>query len=690
MWKRLCVNTAGAVLLACSMMASQAVADDNDDDRNGGDENMVELQPILVTATRSERDLREVPMSVGLVGQEEIRRNPALNVSDMLSNIPGAFASGGNQAGNRKISLRGMGTEHTLILIDGVRQHGFMDTYGASITIDPANIERIEVIKGPASVLYGSDAIGGVVNIITKKGLDSNASLRFSTRLIIDSSTESFEPQASISGLVNGFDYRVSGSGINADSRKTPRGTLPYSDYSHRDYAAELGYSWEGGRLAFSYEDFRREAALTPLDWSRDNAPFMDTSDITTYSLTPRDDRKTFRGGLTLDDLTDNLNRLSLTAYSQKADLVTTPMDNLAGTRTGRNSSHYDSFGGSLQTEWEFGETHQLTLGFDYDKIDFEDRRANYTLALPGLNYRATGHQETSALFLQDEWKLTEDFTAIFGLRQNWSENKLTKQTSFPDRVRTVKESKLVGSVGATYSGFDNFAFRAQFSQGFKTPTPLQLLTGSGYLQPNPDLKPEESNNYEIGLRYMGEHLNVDVSLYYNDLKDGITYVSIPGGTQYQNFDTKDVYGLELSADYHIPETGFTPYAALNAMRVITERDGFKTMHNDRPSLTGKLGLKWESPINDNQLFFIDANSIMASRSFQETRNSATGLVSKSAIRPAWQTANLTLGLEGEAESFKYNATLSLKNICDQDYIPVNAFIPDPGFHIIAAFGVEF
>jgi hemoglobin/transferrin/lactoferrin receptor protein len=307
------------------------------------------------------------------------------------------------------------------------------------------------------------------------------------------------------------------------------------------------------------------------------------------------------------------------------------------------------------------------------------------------LNCRAVGQQNSMAIFAQDEWRISRDLAATFGLRQNWIENKPTSQSAFPEREGITRESKMVGSVSLTYSGLKNIALRVIFFQGFKTPTPMQLLTGSGGLQPNLDLVPETSDNYELGLRYNGPNLDLDFSLYFNDLKEAILYVYNPAlpGNQYQNIDEKKIVGAELAVNYRITDTGLAPYGSLNAMRVFSEREGFKTRYNDRPELTGKLGLKWEGEILSQEAF-VDANAIMSSRSCLEEYNAASmGKTLRARRDDAWQTAKLSFCLEGKRDTFKYTASLSLNNFFNQDYVPVNSFLPDPGFHVVAMLGLE-
>ncbi|MDR1546532.1 MAG: TonB-dependent receptor plug domain-containing protein, partial [Deltaproteobacteria bacterium] len=183
-----------------------------------------QLEAITVTSTRVNRDLSEIPLSISVVGQREIAENPKPDVSDHVKELPGVQLTT-NTYGQHLFSLRGQSSDRTLILIDGVRQRiasSLLAEEAGGIYVDPSEIERIEVLKGPASSLYGSDAIGGVINVVTKKGGDKP--LGFSVGLVYDGSTEGVAPKASVYGTRGGFYWRLSGAGFRGADLRMPDG----------------------------------------------------------------------------------------------------------------------------------------------------------------------------------------------------------------------------------------------------------------------------------------------------------------------------------------------------------------------------------------------------------------------------------------------------------------------------------
>lgn len=155
------------------------------------------LEAVVTTATGSERLQKDAPASVTTITQKDIESKPHKDLAEVLAGIPGVdIGQGMGRSGNQEISIRGMPSEYTLILIDGKRQSvsGAVNTFNNGYSqldnnfIPPLNaIESIEVIRGPLSTLYGSDAMGGVINIITKKCID-----KYSTSLNIETTQNEY------------------------------------------------------------------------------------------------------------------------------------------------------------------------------------------------------------------------------------------------------------------------------------------------------------------------------------------------------------------------------------------------------------------------------------------------------------------------------------------------------------------
>ncbi|MDR2350119.1 MAG: TonB-dependent receptor plug domain-containing protein, partial [Deltaproteobacteria bacterium] len=228
------------------------------------DDDTIRVRSIMVTVNRVLQELMDVASTVNVITAEDIENMPYTNIADVLATQPGIVIDTASvpRFGTPRIGIRGGSNQHTLFMIDGVK--AIDKENGDSVPfIDLGQVERIEIIKGPASVLYGSEAIGGVINIITKKG--GNKPIGFSQKVVYDGSTTSVDIQSAIFGRYNGVNYRVSGSGVNAHYRKVPKegdpeGELDKSDYRNRNYSAQLGYDWGNNSFTIQADRFQNKS----------------------------------------------------------------------------------------------------------------------------------------------------------------------------------------------------------------------------------------------------------------------------------------------------------------------------------------------------------------------------------------------------------------------------------------------
>ena len=622
-----------------------------------------ETAAVVVTATRSERDLNDVPMTVNVITEEDIKLNPAASVAELLTNIPGITLEENGVAGAQKIRIRGESSGRTLILIDGVRLVEHMPVAGAGIVmVSPGDIERIEVIKGPASVLYGSDAIGGVVNIITKKG--SQKPFNVDQRLVYDGASNRFDNFWSVYGSYEGFFYRGSANFVDSNDRETPAGKIADSDYERNTYTGTVGYKWDHGSVSLGYSKFDSEmnfqmggAGGTPqyFDW----------------------DREVYTGDIVLNNLTDYLIRIQLSGSYQ--DVKRHTITKATGAATERDVQGYDI---TLQTEWLLG-NHYITVGGEYNPEEVTQISNNGT--------RVTEADVMNAsVFLQDEWSFYDDFILTLGLRQTWYETKLTKNTSpFVRDAGAMDDSKFLGSVGLVYTGIKGFSFRGQFSQGYKIPPLYYSNIGHTMLgRPNPDLKPEESNNFEVGVRMQKWGFDLDWAIFYSQAKNYISMVGTMGNYSYENLDKTETFGSELGISYNFEQ--FTPYFSVTYLHRTTKFDSpsatiSKTNNSRTPRWSGAFGLKWESDFLGPRLF-ADLNCRWDAST---TSESETGVKTK---YDSWATANFKAGLQGKVEDIgiNYYVVVDFNNIFDKEYTPSHEALMMPGRHVAVTGGFTF
>ena len=654
------------------------------------------METVVVTATRVETDLLSIPVSVSVVGKERIEDHPSPVVAEQFARTPGvSFSAGKTGAGNNSmISIRGLEAGRVLYLIDGVRQNSIFkeDMNKGLMNVDPDDIERIEVIKGPASALYGSDALGGVVNIITKRG-GKGKPIGAKVSTMFDSSVSGLEPRLAVYGDYEGFSYRLSGSYMNANDRElADGGTADHSAYTTQSLFAQFGYSWDKGSLNFTAQHYDSdvEEMSAIYSWDDKRMVLYGKDDPAVYYLSdfPRNRRDMYTGELVLDDLGENLVRLRVNSFYQFRDTIQRAKDaNGATWASSRLQDISHSYGGTMQTDWRFFDSHNLTLGGEFIYDALKNHSITATDA-PEYSFDAT--QRTIALFAQDSWEFMDKWTLTAGLRQSWIETSLDRFEADPDRETSSRESSLVANLGLVFAPTDTLAFRAQYSQGFRTPDLASQFTGTGlYLVPNTGLKPEKSQNYELGVRFDNGSIFVDSSVFYNKIDDFMTtrvIGYIPNTTwsvnETVNAATYTSYGWELDASWRIADTGFTPYGNLTLMKTELEHEDYTTRHNRTPEAWGTLGLKWERQMDEQSRLFADLSCRMSSPYKYDGGDNQIWYEHKGG-----ETVDFTLGLEIGDEN-KFRGTLSVKNIFDQEYEP--AYYYYSGMHAVLNLSYEF
>jgi hemoglobin/transferrin/lactoferrin receptor protein len=654
-------------------------------------EDTIRVTSIMVTVNRILQDLMDVPETVNVITSEDIEREPYTSITEMLQQVPGVSADNTTGiAGAERISIRGESSGRTLIMINGVKAVD-KDYDDNSVLIDLSQIERIEITKGPSSVLYGSAGIGGVINIITKKGGDKP--IGFSQKLVWDSSTESLNIQSAIFGRYKGVNYRVSGSGVNAKDRRIPDSSrdgdeAAESHYRNRYYSAELGYDWNDNSISVRADKYTNIAHY---------ALGKATSNSTRMYLNPND-RDTFQSTLVLSNLTEYLSKLTLVGSYQRflRDVVTETVS------TG-NKTHVDSiqkqYAFSAQSEWSL-RAHKLTAGMEYE--------ADNVWVTNHPDY-ARVKQDTIGLFAQDEWAITEDFKATLGVRFSYIDGRYVDKQgpAYAPPSKDLSDTNVVGSVGLVYRGFENWALRTQWSQGYRYPSIRQLYTGStahGFstpqIWPNPDLLPETSNNYEIGARYQSNDWDLDFSLFLTLAENYHQYITINGRMTYVNGNESRTSGAEASIRriFNFGKYELSPYASgtwIKRKVTFTKGNsaGQSTSMITVPPLEGRVGLKFNANVSPRFNFYSDLYVYMASRvKGRLNEGRSVGTIGTAVTEyPAWQNVSLNLGITG-GESLKYTVTLGLRNIFDQQYSysRASASLPEAGRHMVLSVGVQY
>ncbi|MCH5020739.1 TonB-dependent receptor [Pectobacterium atrosepticum] len=484
-------------------------------------------EKIVVTATQTKHTTLSAPASVSVITHAELEKMSVNNVSDAVKKLPGININPSTSYGRNEIKIRGMKADYTLLLINGRRVNsrdalaGNMGNDFDLSAIPISAIERVEVIRGPMSSLYGADALGGVINVILNQ--PSNE-LKGEIGYNFEAPTEgSGGDHNRLNGYISGplIENTLLGSlladGGKRDAWKTEQSVNQNTDaLEKRDNYSVMGnLTW----LIDAQQSLDFDATYT-----------KDDRDVrwNNYGTAVRNIQKMERLGLGLthNGSWDNVDT-RLRYFYENVEL----MDN-SQLNNGKADITQDNHTVDGQASGYLGD-HLLTGGGEYRLTSLK-----HSMNLPN----STIDVSQGALFLQDEFKLS-DLALTFGGRVDKHE---TYGTEFSPRAY------------ATYSLTDNWVVKGGVSKAFKAPSIAQssesyaIAACRGRCQTvgNPDLKPETSISYEIGTAYEAERFGAGVTLFNNDIKDMIqvqTWDRVATRLTYENVNKARIQGIETS-----------------------------------------------------------------------------------------------------------------------------------------------
>ncbi|MBW2631078.1 MAG: TonB-dependent receptor [Deltaproteobacteria bacterium] len=443
----------------------------------------ITMEETVVTASRLEEPLKYSPDSVTIVTEKEIREKGTQTVIDVLRDVPGvSIAQNGSFGASASIYLRGTPNAHTLIMIDGVRVGDSMAIDGTmSITdISTDNIERIEIVRGAQSVLYGSDAIGGVINIITKKG-KGNPEFYLSVE---GGSFETFREKIGVSGSSDKISYAASVSRL--DTR---------------------GVSKADEDLGNNEEDYYHNTNIS----ARVDGRLSETVGIG-FSVRHSESTMDMDGGWPLadDNEVQDMNiTTALANFDQDIFDWWQHIVKLGITKTKREYTNDDAFNGAYKgtiklASWQhnffIGEIDTITAGFDYQKEsgDIQNPWGN-------ISEKTV---DTKSFFIQNKLTPSKGLSFTLGARHD-------------DHETFGSENTYKGALAYFYEKTGT-KVRASYGTGFNAPSLYQLYSSSG----NTSLKPEESKGYDVGIdqELFGGKVLLSVTWFHNDIDNMIDW----------------------------------------------------------------------------------------------------------------------------------------------------------------------
>lgn len=533
------------------------------------EENLQEfsLDTMVVTATRTAMTVKETPSSVEIVDSKKLEQTQAKTLHDALKGALGVNVFNDFQ-GRSNVSIRGSESRHVLIMVDGKRLGGEAAYNSANAwdvdRIRMEDVERVEIIRGPAGALYGSDAMGGVINVITKTPDKTTADVNYEYGWYEDGKGAGYKGNLYLQGAEGNYSYKIN-AGLNKNRPYLdPKGSGDSMNFygKQQPLSLNVGYKFDNGNeLSVDFSKIKEENQKSTTSttvmvpgkvWQDKVQTIYNDNKRTDYAITYKgsDDKQDwmFRAYKSVFDKTyknQNNTRMTMMGRPGKWTLQAPKVDTVK--RTLSVIEGKDTF--------NLSDKNKLTAGFEYRKDESEGTRlkkpntslggasAHDAFDKAAINYMAA--------YVQDEFRPNDKWLIIPSVRFDHSDQ---------------FSNKLTSNLAATYNAADDVRIKAVVGQGYKTPTVNDLYIfwemyasnpgGPGqFYVGNPDLKPEKSLSYELSVeKDWGDRSTVHFGLFRNEVKDLIgTY-----WTGKMTEDYPDIYpgitGDRIMAYENIPE----------------------------------------------------------------------------------------------------------------------------------------
>lgn len=475
------------------------------------------MDTVVVTASRTQELKRELSSNVTIIDEAEIRASTASTVADLAQQQGLLIVTTGDTS---NVQIRGYGNlsmsnepENTVLTLVNGRRVG-----SANLGImGLANVERVEIIRGPSAVQYGSSALGGVINIITKRGTKDKPYFSLEAG---GGSDGLVREKLALGGALGGFDLSLGLANFSRNDVTTAEGGRWYHTDVDRNMTAhvDLGYTFaENHRIGLSYHLGDTISSLPTNNGGI--RPFSQNTPSAFYN----NYHKKF----------DN------TAISYTGKTKDKMFDWSASYTTGREDNEYKTYGYT-----NFIESRMLNAQGNYN-----GQMVSLSVGADALEYR---HYESRApkkpkmadngVYFSGKLRLLDE-RLIFSLGGRYDKYKNTAIDG-----SSYTDNRFGGAYGVAWLPTEGLKLRANYAEGFKMPSPRQVGGSAPWYNPNPNLKPEESDTWEIGADLEWRTLTASLTYFHSDYKNkiiGLAVTGMPRGYQFQNIKTATLAGVE-------------------------------------------------------------------------------------------------------------------------------------------------
>ena len=622
----------------------------------------IDADEVVVSATRSNTLLDRVPLNIEVVNQRQIEENQPTSPTEALQYIPGVTRQSDGGLATTPI-IRGLSRERAPLLIDGNPfVGGRIRSYSL---IDPFQIEQIEVIKGPASAFWGSDAVSGLVNIVTRKAENGygkefkvGASLYGGFRSVSDF----FRGRVEVEGRGNGFDFLIGGGIRNANNTATPEGDIENSQFNSNNIDFNIGYSISANRrIELSGKYFKNEDVGFPGGLGAPGPPRVNR----------RFDPDIQRGlNLSYDakDVSDKIEAIGARVFIKKQELHIDQVTNIFFPMTKNTNREIHAMldvdvpfaGGKFFATLRQRNKAKLTVGVDYLSEHRIGTHRDLNIQIfnpmgvmvneinrPFTQIQPDSYSKSFGIFAIEEMHFGDHLDLLLAARLD---NVSTRIEDGPFDIAAIEsiynadntsdsDLAISGNIGLKYRPSDAFSISANLANSFRGTDLFSkyhfTAVGQGFLVPNPDLDPERGVFYELGAQYKGDGFTLEAAFFQNFLsnlfvRQDLIFADAPS-VQFQNIGEATITGLEWNAKANIGTLSyvFLSGALINGNNKITDNP-----LPEIPALQSWLGIHYR---DRNNKFYVQPEVLFASEQDKIAPNEVS--------TPGYAVLNLKAGL---------------------------------------------
>jgi hemoglobin/transferrin/lactoferrin receptor protein len=703
------------------------------------------LKETVITGARYPRAYYESPQALSFVSRAQLRDQGIATIGDVFATMPGMDNSKDSPWEQRPV-LRGLGGQRVLVLVDGMPMNSARGNGPHPSLVDPAQVERIEVVRGPSSVAYGSDALGGVINIITREAIDTGRPLAGSTTVGASSADGQGTGYLELMPRVGKLSAFLSSGGRNASNFHAPHQEIQNSDFNDYNALANLRYDftektwlklgWQlyrGGDIGipglsvyqpdaiqeFDFAFYNRDYAHLTLDhgyrsswlagtqlkvfWQQEHRDFFSNQDVLQSAFTDP------QFGLPPQGVPGGIPpsaKRAITTQDRYLDLST---------------RGFQAQLTSVKTRWI-----RFTAGLDAardhtngDNVRFRTYYDSTGAAVAPTSQRVTasvpdGNFDNYGGYLQSEWFLHPRWTLSAGgrytryrYRTDYGLNAPASGPGPPSYFQpySLDDDAVSGSGGIVYSPVGDLHLSFNVANGYREPNAQDLYFSGpasvGTVLGNQSLKPEKSVSYDMGLRWGPGTLGLSGNLFYstyNDLIDAVLVPPPPGPPtgpptyQYVNITEARIWGYEGEVEWRFLPRWSARGTVAAAIGDITNSEAIQSLYGVQkdqaplgsvPPLRGSGSLRWS---DRSGRYWVEPGTRWSWRT-SRLPLPTPGVPEFTEFKKEWIVGDL---FGGARLPWGQKLVLGVRNFTNTPYRQALASLDDPGINLVGQLTTDF